>query len=241
MIKRLRIFAGPNGSGKSTLVSTVASNYNIGSFINADQIFRSIQDQSFFNFNKFGLQDLTALESMIQQKEGLFAHSHTDYSMLKFEGSKLHVPSASKPDNYFAGAVATFVYRQLMLQENTFSYETVMSDERKILQFREAKEKGFKLYLYFVCTDDPAINIGRIDQRVANNEHDVPDDVVIKRYYKVFEHLLEVIKLSDRAYLFDNSDSMKLFIEVEGGNQFTVKDALPRWFIEHVYPQLERI
>jgi len=52
---------------------------------------------------------------------------------------------------------------------------------------------------------------------------------------------LDVIKLTDRTYLFDNSEKIRLFMEAEGGTQFTVKGKLPRWFIEHIYPQLDRI
>lgn len=207
--------------------------------MNADIIFREIRENNFFDFGRFGISSLSRLTDLIEKGHGLFKSSKTDYSKLNFEGSIIRVPEESCPDNYFAGALATFVYHHLLLSDRTFSYETVMSDPRKVEQFEQAKQSGFRIYLYFVCTDDPSINIGRIDQRVANNEHDVPDDKVIKRYYKVFDHLLDVIHLTDRAYLFDNSNELRLFMEIEKGRLFTTRDTIPRWFIEHVYPKLD--
>jgi len=35
---RLRIFAGPNGSGKSTLFESLSKKYDVGVFVNADNI-----------------------------------------------------------------------------------------------------------------------------------------------------------------------------------------------------------
>lgn len=45
--KRLRIFAGPNGSGKSTLFTTIAEQFRVGHFINADDIEKEIATKGF--------------------------------------------------------------------------------------------------------------------------------------------------------------------------------------------------
>lgn len=43
MTLRLRVFAGPNGSGKSTIEDLIASKYNLGYFINPDEIEKEIK------------------------------------------------------------------------------------------------------------------------------------------------------------------------------------------------------
>jgi len=135
-------------------------------------------------------------------------------------------------DSYFAGHVAAFAYEQLIEDAHTFSFETVMSDPRKLDMFRAAKEAGYRIYLYFICTEDPQINIARIDQRVAEDGHDVPDATVIKRYSKVFEHLLDAVNLCHRVYFFDNSgEAPVLFAEVEDV-QFAMKATAPKWFVD---------
>lgn len=49
---------------------------------------------------------------------------------------------------------------------NGFAFETVMSHKSKIKEIAAAKKKGYKIYLYFVCIDNPDINIERVKDRV---------------------------------------------------------------------------
>ena len=53
--KRLRVFGGPNGSGKSTLFSSIADQFNVGHFINSDEIEKEISSKGFINIEQFGL------------------------------------------------------------------------------------------------------------------------------------------------------------------------------------------
>lgn len=42
--RRLRVFGGPNGSGKSTIFNQVSSQYDIGYYLNADDIEKQLAD-----------------------------------------------------------------------------------------------------------------------------------------------------------------------------------------------------
>lgn len=53
--KRLRVFGGPNGSGKSTLFSSIAEQFNVGYFVNSDEVEKEISSQGFINIDKYGL------------------------------------------------------------------------------------------------------------------------------------------------------------------------------------------
>ena len=55
MTKRLRVFAGPNGSGKSTVQARVSVNYDIGHFVNADNIERLLHQDKSISFNDFDI------------------------------------------------------------------------------------------------------------------------------------------------------------------------------------------
>ena len=68
-----------------------------------------------------------------------------------------------------------------------------------------AKEAGFFIRLFYVCTSDPAINVARITQRYLNGGHEVPISKVISRYYKSLINVEEAISFVDRAYVYDNS------------------------------------
>lgn len=79
--------------------------------------------------------------------------------------------------------------------------------------------------------------MNRVKIRVAQNGHAVKKEVIEKRYYKSLGNLLPAIKLSDRAYMFDNSQKASVLIaEITDGKQVKVIDPenTPTWFIKYV-------
>ena len=105
----------------------------------------------------------------------------------------------------------------------------------KLEFLKQAKEHGFKIYLYYIATKNPAINIERVDNRVEEGGHFVPKDKIESRYYKTMENLYSAILLSDKAYLFDNSNDEEKrtysnFAKVQNGCIELLKDVVPDWF-----------
>lgn len=84
-------------------------------------------------------------------------------------------------------------------------FETVMSTCSKVDFIRRAKEAGFFIRVFYVCTSSPTINVLRITQRVMNGGHDVPISKIISRYYRSIENLQAVSQIADRTYIYDNS------------------------------------
>ena len=85
------------------------------------------------------------------------------------------------------------------------SFETVMSHVSHIDYMRSARSRGFEVRLYFVATDKPEINVGRVANRVVHGGHDVPTDRIVSRYHRCLANLPSAIAASDRAAIFDNS------------------------------------
>lgn len=86
-----------------------------------------------------------------------------------------------------------------------FVFETVFSSDEKMKFLRKAKEAGFFIRIFYVCTESPLININRIAQRYLNGGHEVPISKTISRYFGSLKNLKEAIKIADRVYLYDNS------------------------------------
>lgn len=107
-----------------------------------------------------------------------------------------------------------------------------MSSADKVRFLQTAQQRGFRTYLYFVATDDPIINISRVRNRVRLGGHPVPDDKVIARYARSLGLLLDAIRYSDRAYIFDNSGTSRIWLaEASDGKTLTIKtDRMPAWF-----------
>lgn len=86
-----------------------------------------------------------------------------------------------------------------------FVFETVFSSEEKMNFLRKAKEAGFFIRIFYVCTESPLININRIAQRYLNGGHEVPISKTISRYFGSLKNLAKAISIADRVYLYDNS------------------------------------
>lgn len=108
-------------------------------------------------------------------------------------------------DSYYASVLVDFLRTKLLLLRKSFTFETVMSHRSKVNVLESAQAMGCRTYLYYVATDDPAINISRVKNRVKLNGYDVPSDVVEMRYYRSLELLVDAIRHTNRAYIFDNS------------------------------------
>lgn len=84
-------------------------------------------------------------------------------------------------------------------------FETVLSADDKIDFILKAKEKGYFIRLFFVGTNSPSINAGRIAQRVMEGGHDVPIAKIISRFSKSIANCSICTKIADRMYVYDNS------------------------------------
>ena len=112
-----------------------------------------------------------------------------------------------------------------------------MSSPDKIEFLKLAKSKGYRIYLYFIATVDPELNISRVKARVEAGGHDVPKDKIVDRYHRSIQLMKDAIKICDRSYIFDNSGSEHRWIaEVTSGENLEVKeDDLPDWFAKVIF------
>ncbi len=103
-------------------------------------------------------------------------------------------------------------------------------------------EKDLGVRGFLDATDDPAINIARVQARVRQGGHDVPVDKIISRYARSLDLLLDAIRASHRAYLFDNSQTggEHLWIaEITGGHDMEIlTPTMPSWFQRAVWNKI---
>ena len=98
---------------------------------------------------------------------------------------------------------------------------------------KEAKKAGFFIRIFFVCTNNPEINVRRITQRYLNGGHEVPISKIISRYYKSLLNIGKAISLVDRVYVYDNSIENQiprlLFRTVNGTLFKQYVEEIPQW------------
>jgi len=231
-IPRLRMFAGPNGSGKSTLNSVINPNL-LGVYINPDEIENEIRQCDFLDLASYGVRTTSAEIlgffkcSKLLERVSLVDEVHE----LSFSDEKLSFFAVSV-NSYFASVAADFIRRKLLKSATSFTFETVMSSDDKVALLQQALQRGFRTYLYYVATEDPIINISRVNHRVKMGGHSVPRDKIISRYYRSLGLLQEAVRYTNRAYFFDNSSNERVWVaEVTDGKDLEMKtDTMPRWF-----------
>ena len=119
------------------------------------------------------------------------------------------------------------------------SYESVMSHPSHLDYIRKANELGYKTYLYYICINDPKINLDRVNERVISGGHPVPKDKILSRYKKSLEQLCEMAKLCRRVYFFDNTNELTSFAEINPDSYLDIipssyNKLQPQWFRKNV-------
>ena len=238
MTPRLRMLAGPNGSGKSTLARQLVDDYavNLYKFLNADMLFAEIA-QSHKTACPFSIDNCELLDFINAStypehckqpfRKLLIAIDEDDY--LTFAPEAIN--------SYTVAMVADFFKDQYLKRHLSFSFETVFSHPAKIDILKKAQAEGFRTYMYFVATENPSVNVKRIQQRVKDGGHNVPEDKTIARYYRCLEQIRYALPYLNRAYFFDNSTEQSVFFaEYEFGKGFQLySELLPEWFKRFVF------
>ncbi|MFA5689198.1 MAG: hypothetical protein WC959_08645 [Kiritimatiellales bacterium] len=235
-MNRLRIFAGPNGSGKSSLYMKVKEECSCGLYLNPDKLQLRISNTNLLDLNHFGIfvrqsdWDTFYKAHKLHRKAPLLKTSYVENNILVVKGY---------PASYDAAILTDFLRSQLIKTGRTFSFETVFSHPSKLDFMRQANQNGYHCYLYFAAISSQEICIERVRQRVIEGGHDVLVKKIRKRYEQSLENLFEAIQLSYRAYLFDNSQQMKLVAEMLPDRTLKlIGETSPVWLEQYVLKKL---
>ena len=235
---RLRVFAGPNGSGKTTIKSVVPDAL-LGDYINPDDLASAMISADGLSLETFGLAvNDVDLRAFFASSEFLRATGTTRLAEnLRVVGDALHYPRDQEV-GYVASALSDYLRRRLMVLRRSFSFETVMSSYDKVALLRDARASGYRVYLYYVATEDPRINASRVAARVRLGGHPVPEEKIRNRYFRSLEHLADAIHYANRAYLFDNSgdeNALLWIAEITEGRALELRTRnVPAWVETYV-------
>jgi len=229
---RLRMFAGPNGSGKTTVKNSLRRPAEwFGNYVNPDELEKSLRDTGRLSLSPFGITSDAAEVRAFFESAQLLKSRGLETTAIGYGDSSIEFGGLTI-NSYYASVTADFLRRKSLEARMSFTFETVMSARDKVELLGLARTLGYRTYLYFVATEHPDINIARVAQRVAAGGHDVPTDKVVARYYRSLELLPEAVRSSDRAFLFDTSESEPRYVaEVTDGTRVELKsDVIPTWF-----------
>lgn len=100
-------------------------------------------------------------------------------------------------------------------QGKSFIWETTLSGTYHNKFIKKAHEANYKIIFSYVMLASPEQNIARVQQRVALGGHNVPDDILYRRYLKSVANFKPVCDMSDSWILYYNGD--KRIVEIARG------------------------
>ncbi len=115
-------------------------------------------------------------------------------------------------DAYRAALEAERLRNDAIAAGVSFVMETVMSTPGKVEMLREAKRKGYHIHLEYITTQNPAINVARVRNRVRDGGHDVPEGKIVSRYERSMRLLPEAARIADVVSIYDNSSTKPVLI-----------------------------
>jgi predicted ABC-type ATPase len=111
------------------------------------------------------------------------------------------------------GQMARKVHRR-----ESFAFETTLSGRNYARHIRRWKHAGYHVKLIFLSLPSADLAVGRVKARVAQGGHDVPEDVVRRRFDAGLRNFETVYRdLVDSWVLYDNSGSTPKLL-AEGDN-----------------------
>lgn len=245
---RLRVFAGPNGSGKSTIIEAVRNHkvseipVDFGIYVNADDLAKKLLTEE-IDFSSYSVQTTVEEFVGICTTSGLLSSEYPKSDFLrtfslKHNRIKLLLPVFNER---LAQLTADFLRKKLLSGKKKFSFETVFSHPSKIDIMKQAKEAGYKVYLYFVSTEAPEINKFRVKIRTELGGHTVPENKIEQRYYRSLDLMYEAAQHAYQAFFFDNSRNGENFrlvahfkTQKSGKSWDSIDESdIPYWFYKY--------
>ncbi|MBK7958628.1 MAG: zeta toxin family protein [Bacteroidetes bacterium] len=109
--------------------------------------------------------------------------------------------------SFEAGRIMLHRITELLSQNESFAFETTLATRSYKNRVLEAKENNYNVTLLFFWLKNPELAKERVKTRVLEGGHNIPEDVIERRYYKGIKNLFEIyLSIVDQALIFDNSE-----------------------------------
>ncbi len=132
--------------------------------------------------------------------------------------------SPFQPDtvSFQAGRIMLNRVKELIDLKATFAFETTLTTKSYVSLLKKAKGKKYRIVLFYFWLNSVELALARIKDRVKKGGHNVPTDVVVRRYKRSLDNLVNLfMPICNRWYIKDNSN--EAFNEIAKGkfNKFT--------------------
>lgn len=104
----------------------------------------------------------------------------------------------------------------LISEGENFAFETTLASKSFLKYIKKAQGKGFITKLVFLWLSDQELAVERVKCRVSEGGHNIPIEVIKRRYKRGLENFFKIYKNSVDSWLFINNSGNPYKIIAEG-------------------------
>ena len=121
-----------------------------------------------------------------------------------------------------AGRLMLSRIEELLERDESFSIETTLATKSYINLVRRAQAQGYNVRVLFFWLNSPELALQRVAERVAKGGHNIPTDVIRRRYVAGISNLFRLfMREVDYWEIYDNSEYPAVQIATGGKNENT--------------------
>lgn len=112
-----------------------------------------------------------------------------------------------------AGRLMIARMRDLVQAGESFAFETTCAGRSYVPWLQECRAQGWRVTLVFLWLPTPQTAVDRVARRVRQGGHQIPTEVVIRRWKTGIANMRDCyLPLADAAAIYDNSDVGRVLI-----------------------------
>ena len=112
---------------------------------------------------------------------------------------------------------------ELLQRNESFSIETTLSTRSYFRLVEKAHSQGYDVTLLFFWLKSPQQAIERVAERVAKGGHDIPKDIIVRRYWEGLDNLFKIyMPIVDTWILVNNGETPRSIVATGGKDQTTI-------------------
>ena len=110
-----------------------------------------------------------------------------------------------------AGRLMLKRLKDLAKERKSFSFETTLATRFYANWLTELQAQDFEFHLVFLWLESPELAFERVRERVASGGHNIPEDVIYRRYFRGLRIFFKLYKpIANTWTIFDNSQDIEI-------------------------------
>lgn len=122
-----------------------------------------------------------------------------------------------------AGRLMLGRIKELLFRNESFSIETTLATRSYFRLIEKAHQQGYNVTLLYLWLKSPEQAMERVAERVSKGGHNIPPDIIVRRYYEGIDNLFKIyMSIVDTWVLVNNSETPRSIVATGGKDQETV-------------------